>query len=140
MGTSTTSPASSTPAPSPSASSGIDRIPNFAVLHENRARIAEARDQDGRPFRILDLPMPKPLEYDGQRLPATYLNFYFVNGALLVPTFGQRARDRQALAILQDHLPRRKVIGVDCRALIWGLGAIHCFTQQQPKSRRFLQV
>ena len=105
---------------------------NFAVLYDNRARIAEARDQDGRPFRIVDLPMPKPVEYDGQRLPATYLNFYFVNGALLVPTFGQRARDRQALAILQDHLPRRKVIGVDCRALIWGLGAIHCLTQQQP--------
>jgi agmatine deiminase len=106
---------------------------NFAVLHDNRERIAAARDQDGQPFRIVDLPMPKPVEYEGQRLPATYLNFYFVNGALLVPTFGQRARDRQALAILQDHLPRRKVIGVDCRALIWGLGAIHCLTQQQPR-------
>lgn len=106
---------------------------NFKVLHDNRARIAQARDQDGQPFRIVDLPMPKPVEYEGQRLPATYLNFYFVNGALLVPTFGQRARDRQALAILQDHLPRRKVIGVDCRALIWGLGSIHCFTQQQPR-------
>ena len=107
--------------------------PNFAVLQENRDRIAEARDQDGKPFRILDLPMPKPVAHDGQRLPATYLNFYFVNRALLVPTFGQRARDRQALAILQRHLPRRKVIGVDCRALIWGLGAIHCLTQQQPR-------
>lgn len=106
---------------------------NFAVLHDNRERIAGARDQDGRPFRIVDLPMPKPVEYDGQRLPATYLNFYFVNGALLVPTFGQRARDRQALAILQAHMPRRKVIGVNCRALIWGLGAIHCLTQQQPR-------
>ena len=106
---------------------------NFKVLQDNRDRIAQAQDQDGRPFRIVDLPMPKPVEYDGQRLPATYLNFYFVNDALLVPTFGQRARDRQALAILQDHLPRRKVIGVDCRALIWGLGAIHCFTQQQPR-------
>jgi agmatine deiminase len=106
---------------------------NFKVLQDNRERIAEARDQDGQPFRILDLPMPKPVEYDGQRLPATYLNFYFVNGALLVPTFGQRARDRQALEILQHHLPRREVIGVDCRALIWGLGAIHCLTQQQPR-------
>ncbi len=77
--------------------------------------------------------MPKPVSYDGQRLPATYLNFYFVNGALLVPTFGQPARDRQAKAILQRHLPAREVIGVDCRALIWGLGAIHCFTQQMPK-------
>ena len=80
--------------------------------------------------------MPRPIAYDGQRVPATYVNFYFAgnakNAALLVPTFGQRDRDRQAMAILQKHLPARKVIGVDCRKLIWGLGAIHCFTQQQP--------
>jgi agmatine deiminase len=115
---------------------GIERDPadaNFQLLRDNRDRIAKARDQEGRPFRIVDLPMPRAVVHDGQRLPATYLNFYFVNGALLVPTFGQRARDSRALAILQDHLPRRKVIGVDCRALIWGLGAIHCLTQQQPR-------
>ena len=76
--------------------------------------------------------MPKPLAYEGQRVPATYVNFYFANGALLVPTFGQADRDRRAIAILQSRLPKRKVIGVDCRKLIWGLGAIHCFTQQQP--------
>ncbi len=114
---------------------GIENDPadaNFARLRDNRERLASARDQDGRPFRIVELPMPKPVSHDGQRLPATYLNFYFVNGALLVPTFGQRARDGRAIAILQDYLPRRKVIGVDCRALIWGLGAIHCLTQQQP--------
>ncbi|MFA5909906.1 MAG: agmatine deiminase family protein [Vicinamibacterales bacterium] len=109
------------------------RDPNFAILQRARRALDKARDQDGRPFDILELPMPKPLSYDGQRLPATYLNFYFVNGALLVPTFGQPARDRQAMAVLQRHLPGRKVIGVDCRALIWGLGAIHCFTQQMPK-------
>lgn len=109
------------------------RDPNFAVLQRARRALDKARDQDGRPFDILELPMPKPVSYDGQRLPATYLNFYFVNGALLVPTFGQPARDRQAMAVLQRHLPRRKVIGVDCRALIWGLGAIHCFTQQIPR-------
>jgi agmatine deiminase len=109
------------------------RDPNYAVLQRARRALDKARDQDGRPFEILELPMPKPVSYDGQRLPATYMNFYFVNGGLLVPTFGQRARDRQALAVLQRHLPRRKVIGVDCRALIWGLGAIHCFTQQIPK-------
>ena len=63
------------------------------------------------------------------------MNFYFVNGALLVPTFGQRDRDRQAIEILQTHLPKHKVIGVDCRKLIWGLGAIHCLTQQQPRCR-----
>jgi agmatine deiminase len=106
--------------------------PNFAVLRENRRRLALARDIAGRPFDIVELPMPRPVRYEGQRLPATYLNFYFVNGALLVPVFGQRARDREALALLRRRLPRRRVIGVDCRALIWGLGAIHCLTQQQP--------
>ena len=78
--------------------------------------------------------MPRPVMYKGQRLPATYMNFYFVNGALLVPTFGTaHARDERALAILQRLLPRRRVVGVDCRALIWGLGAMHCLTQQQPR-------
>ena len=76
--------------------------------------------------------MPGVVEYDGQRLPATYVNFYFVNGALLVPTFGNKKLDERALEILQKHLPDRKVIGVDCVELIWGLGAIHCLTQQQP--------
>src|SRR5918993_162998 len=75
----------------------------------------------------------KPVTHDGQRLPATYVNFYFVNGALLVPTYRDRANDRKALKILQSHLPKHEVIGVDCTELIWGLGAIHCLTQQQPK-------
>ena len=68
----------------------------------------------------------------GQRVPATYMNFYFCNGALLVPTFGQPSRDKQAIRMLQRHFTNREVVGVDCRGLIWGLGAIHCFTQQQP--------
>ena len=106
---------------------------NYAILQKARRTLDQARDQDGRPFEIVELPMPRPIAYDGQRVPATYVNFYFANGALLVPTFGQRDRDRRALAILQKHLPKRKVIGVDCRKLIWGLGAIHCFTQQQPR-------
>ncbi|MSO60754.1 MAG: agmatine deiminase family protein [Acidobacteria bacterium] len=106
---------------------------NYAILQKARHTLDKARDQDGRPFDIVELPMPKPVSHDGQRLPATYLNFYFVNGALLVPTFGQPARDRQAMAILQRRLPSREVVGVDCRALIWGLGAIHCFTQQMPR-------
>lgn len=108
------------------------RDPNFDVLEDNRRRVARARDQHGRPFDIVELPMPRPVFWQRQRLPATYLNFYFVNGALLVPTFGQPARDRRALAVLQARLPGRRVIGVDCRALIWGLGAVHCLTQQWP--------
>jgi agmatine deiminase len=106
--------------------------PNYRVLHENLRQLTHARDTSGRPFDIVELPMPRPIRYQGQRLPATYMNFYFVNGALLVPVFGQAARDRRALSILQARLPKRKVVGVDCRALIWGLGAVHCLTQQQP--------
>ena len=109
------------------------RDPNYAILQRARRALDKARDQDGQPFDIVELPMPKPVSYDSLRLPATYLNFYFVNGALLVPTFGQPTRDRKAIALLQRHLPAREVIGVDCRALIWGLGAIHCFTQQIQK-------
>ncbi len=105
---------------------------NYDVLRENRERLRAARDQDGNPFSVVELPMPRPIVYRGQRLPATYMNFYFVNRALLVPTFGQPRRDRRAQEILQALVPRRRVVGVDCRALIWGLGAIHCLTQQEP--------
>lgn len=108
------------------------RDENHRVLAANRKRLERVRDADGRKFSIVEVPMPRPVAIDGQRVPATYVNFYFVNGALLVPTFGDRERDRAALAILRRVVPGRRVIGVDCRALIWGLGAIHCLTQQQP--------
>ena len=106
---------------------------NYKVLKSVRKQLDKLRDQDGRPFEIIEIPMPRPVTHDGQRLPATYVNFYFVNGALLVPTYRDKRNDRKALEILQSHLPNHKVIGVDCTELIWGLGAIHCLTQQQPK-------
>jgi len=106
---------------------------NYQALRDNRKRLDQARDADGRPFTVIELPMPKAVVFEGQRLPATYVNFLFVNGGLLVPTFGDRVQDRQTLARLQQALPGRRVVGVDCRALIWGLGAIHCLTQQQPR-------
>ena len=106
---------------------------NFKVLADNRKRLSRARDAEGRPFEIVELPMPRPVVFEGTRLPATYVNFYFINGALLVPTFADRERDTAALRILRGVVKDRKVIGVDCRALIWGLGAIHCLTQQQPR-------
>lgn len=109
------------------------RDANYGILRSNRRRLAGARDQDGRPFEIIELPMPRPLIYRGQRLPATYMNFYFVNKALLVPTFADVRNDALALETLQRLLPERHIVGVDCRALIWGLGAIHCLTQQQPR-------
>jgi agmatine deiminase len=105
---------------------------NYKRLRANRRALERARDADGRSFEVVELPMPPAVVLEGQRLPATYVNFLFVNGALLVPTFGDRGRDRRAVASLQRALPRRRVVGVDCRALIWGLGAIHCLTQQQP--------
>ena len=110
------------------------RDPNHGVLLQNRRTLGRLRDQDGQPFNVVEFPMPRPVLYRRQRLPATYMNFYFVNGGLLVPIFGQKDRDEEALARFRTLLPRCEVVGVDCRALIWGLGAIHCLTQQQPKS------
>jgi len=106
---------------------------NYSALRDARRQLEHLTDQAGRPFEIVEIPMPAPVVHDGRRLPATYVNFYFVNGALLVPTYRDRRNDRKALAILQSHLPRRKVIGIDCVELIWGLGAIHCLSQQQPR-------
>jgi agmatine deiminase len=106
---------------------------NYKILKSARKQLDKLRDQDGRPFEIIEIPMPKPVVHDGQRLPATYVNFYFVNGALLVPTYRDKKNDRKAIEILQSHLPKHKVIGIDCTELIWGLGAIHCLTQQQPR-------
>jgi agmatine deiminase len=109
------------------------RDPNYDVLQRNLRTLRRVRDQDDQPFDIVELPMPRPVVYKKQRLPATYMNFYFVNGGLLVPTFGDPNRDQRALAILRELLPKREILGVDCCALIWGLGAIHCLTQQQPR-------
>jgi agmatine deiminase len=107
---------------------------NYNVLRDARRQLEHLTDQDGQPFEIVEIPMPRPIVHDGQRLPATYVNFYFINGALLVPTYRDRRNDRKAMAILQNHLPKHKVIGIDCIELIWGLGAIHCLSQQQPKA------
>ena len=107
---------------------------NYRVLKSARKQVDKLRDQAGRPFEIIEIPMPAAVTHDGERLPATYVNFYFVNGALLVPTYRDRRNDRRAMEVLQSHLPKHQVIGIDCTELIWGLGAIHCLTQQQPKA------
>ena len=104
---------------------------NHAVTVDAVKQCRALTDAAGRPFDVVELPMPRPLEIDGHRVPATHVNFLFVNGALLVPTFAGPS-DAIALATLAQRLPGRKVVGVDCRELIWGLGAIHCLTQQQP--------
>jgi agmatine deiminase len=105
---------------------------NYSILQDNLDRLRKLRDENGRPFRILELPMPGVVEYQGQRLPASYANFYFANGIVLVPAYGH-AHDRKALEILQAELPDRRVIGVDSTELIWGLGSFHCISQQEPR-------
>jgi agmatine deiminase len=104
---------------------------NYEPLKENYERLQTMRDQDGQPFRIVPMPMPGAMYFDDQRLPASYANFYIANSAVLVPTY-HHANDARALATLQTLFPTRQVVGLDCTDLIWGLGAIHCVTQQQP--------
>ena len=106
---------------------------NYKPLQENLRRLQKMRSLQGRPLRIIPLPMPQPIFYSGQRLPACYANFYIANRSVLVPTFDDPA-DREALCILQKLFRKRRVIGIRCKDLIWGLGAIHCLTQQQPMS------
>ncbi|MDB6022182.1 MAG: agmatine deiminase [Pedosphaera sp.] len=105
--------------------------PNYELLQENLKRLQTLRDQDGKPLRVVELPMPGVVEYDGQRLPASYANFYVANQILLVPTY-HHTNDKRALAILQKEFPDRRVIGVDSTELIWGLGSFHCISQQEP--------
>ena len=105
--------------------------PNHLPLQANLDRLQAATDQDGQPFRVVELPMPRPLHFEGQRLPASYANFYIANGLVLVPTFNDPA-DRVALATLADLFPAREVVGIHAVDLVWGLGTLHCLTQQQP--------
>jgi agmatine deiminase len=104
---------------------------NYAILQENLQRLRAFRDQSGQPFRIVELPMPGVVEHRGQRLPASYANFYMANGLVLVPTF-RHPNDDRALQILQKAIPDRRVVGIDSTELIWGLGSFHCITQQEP--------
>jgi agmatine deiminase len=103
---------------------------NYKPLHENLARL-RAMKIDNREIDIVTLPMPKKIVREGLRLPASYANFYIANCCVLVPTFVDPA-DEPALSILRNLFPDRRVIGIDCRELIWGLGTFHCLTQQQP--------
>ena len=100
---------------------------NYLLLQENESILARY------PVRSVRLPMPYPLYFNGQRLPASYANFYIANKIVLVPTFND-PHDRLALNILAGVFEDREVIGIDCTALVWGLGALHCMTQQQPRA------
>ncbi|HET9957381.1 MAG TPA: agmatine deiminase family protein [Polyangiaceae bacterium] len=107
------------------------RDPNHRILEAARERLEGARDARGRRLRVLRVPMPAPLLFDGQRLPASYANFYVGNAAVLVPTFNDPL-DRTALGILSEAFPGRRVVGIHALDLVLGLGTIHCSTQQEP--------
>ena len=104
---------------------------NYPALQDNLKRLRMARDQSGRLLRVVKLPMPGFVEYQGQRLPASYANFYIANEIVLLPTY-RHANDQLAQEILQREMPDRRVIPVDATELIWGLGSFHCITQQEP--------
>jgi agmatine deiminase len=104
---------------------------NYAPLQDNLARLRDMKDQDGKALRVETLPMPRPVWFDGQRLPASYANFYIANKLVIVPTFND-ANDRVALNTLSKLFPQREVVGIHCRDLALGLGTLHCMTQQEP--------
>jgi agmatine deiminase len=104
---------------------------NYEALRDNVRRLRDAMTEDGKPLATIDLPMPAPVYFEGRRLPASYANFYIANRIVLVPVFND-PNDRIALDILADIFPDREVVGIYCGDLIWGFGAIHCMTQQQP--------
>ena len=108
------------------------RDENYAALQENYERLQGAVDQDGRKLSIIALPSPAPVRSGGLRLPASYANFYIANGLVLVPLF-EDENDGRAMGILRELFAGREVIGFRCNAVVAGLGAIHCVTQQQPK-------
>jgi agmatine deiminase len=113
----------------------VERNPtdvNYEPLQENLRRLKGMTDLNGQPLRVIPLPMPTPVFFRGQRLPASYANFYIANDRVLVPTFND-PRDRLALNILAVVLPDREVVGIHAIDLVWGFGTLHCMTQQQPR-------
>lgn len=107
------------------------RDPNYRPLHAARERLSGERDARGRRLEIVRLPMPRPVVFDGERLPASYANFYVGTGAVLVPTFND-PNDRVALGIIGELFPKRTVVGIHSTDFVLGLGTIHCSTQQEP--------
>jgi len=105
---------------------------NYRALSENHERLTGMRDATGRSIEVIPLPMPAPLYFDGQRLPASYANFYVANGVVLVPTFND-PKDREALGILSECFPNRRVVGIHAVDLVWGFGTLHCLSQQEPE-------
>jgi agmatine deiminase len=106
---------------------------NFAPLQQNWRRLQSLAVQTPGGLEIVPLPMPPAIRYEGQRLPASYANFYIANSVVLLPGY-ERGRDQEAAEVLASYFPEREIITIDCTDLIWGLGAFHCLTQQVPMS------
>jgi agmatine deiminase len=108
---------------------------NHKPLRENLRRLRAARDRVGKPLNIVEMPMPAPVVFEKRRLPASYANFYIANGVVLVPVFND-PNDRIALNTLSAVFPTREIVPIYCGDLVWGLGTLHCMTQQQPSALR----
>lgn len=91
------------------------------------------RTLDGKPYRLMKLPMPKAIIFEGERLPATYANFLVINGAVLVPTYDQTDLDAEAMRVIGEAFPGREIVGIDCRSIIKQHGSLHCCTMQYPR-------
>jgi len=113
------------------------KSPNRKILEMNLERLKGFHTKDGKPFTIHELPLPDPCEASNWRLPilpASYVNFLIINGAVLVPTFRQKTKDQLALEMIQSLFPSREIIGIDCLDLVAEGGSLHCISQQQPAS------
>jgi agmatine deiminase len=106
---------------------------NHKPLSDNLRRLQAATDQTGKPLNVIELPMPRPVVFENRRLPASYANFYIANGIVLAPVFND-ANDRVALNMLADLFPAREIVPIYSGDLVWGLGTMHCMTQQQPSA------
>jgi agmatine deiminase len=104
---------------------------NYKPLQENLHRLKTATDQNGKRLNVIEIPMPAPIMFEKRRLPASYANFYIANGIVLVPVFND-PNDRIALNILSAAFPTREIVPIYSGDLVWGLGTMHCMTQQQP--------
>ncbi len=134
MGTSTTSPGSSRPDTIVTVVEDDPADANHRPLRDNLERLQSARQPNGEPWRVVTLPMPGHVMADGDRLPASYANFYIANRVVLVPVYAH-ANDAVAIEILAGLFPAHRIVPIQCEPLVWGMGSIHCVTQQQPVSR-----
>ena len=104
---------------------------NYSLLQHNLQQLKSMRLLNGKQLNIVEIPMPEPLFYEGQRLPCSYANFYIANNAVIVPVFNTK-NDERALQLIEECFPGRKVVGIDSTDIIWGLGSFHCLSQQEP--------